>query len=92
MNRISWFKVLVLSVVFSFGVANLAFAGGIVIKGSTTVLPLAQKAAEDFMRMNAGINISVSGGGSGNGIKAIIDGTTELDGKVKSAKFKARKY
>jgi ABC-type phosphate transport system substrate-binding protein len=78
MNRISWFKVVVLSVVLSFGVVNLAFAGSIVIKGSTTVLPIAQKAAEDFMRINAGINISVSGGGSGNGIKAIIDGTTDI--------------
>ena len=78
MNRISWFKVLVLSVVLSFGIGNLVFAGSIVIKGSTTVLPIAQKAAEDFMKMNAGINISVSGGGSGNGIKAIIDGTTDI--------------
>ena len=78
MSRISWFKVLVLSVVLSFGAANLAFAGNIVIKGSTTVLPIAQKAAEDFMKMNADTNISVSGGGSGNGIKAIIDGTTDI--------------
>lgn len=78
MNKISWFRVLVLSVVLSFCIGNLAFAGNIVIKGSTTVLPIAQKAAEDFMRMNAGINISVSGGGSGNGIKAIIDGTTDI--------------
>ena len=42
MNRISWFKMLVLSVVLSFGVADFAFAGSIVIKGSTTVLPIAQ--------------------------------------------------
>jgi phosphate transport system substrate-binding protein len=78
MNKISWFGALVLSVVLSFYIGDLAFAGNVVIKGSTTVLPIAQKAAEDFMRMNAGINISVSGGGSGNGIKAIIDGTTDI--------------
>lgn len=60
-----------------FGV--LAFAGGgIVIKGSTTVLPIVQKAAEDFMKINPGVNISVSGGGSGNGIKALIDGATDI--------------
>jgi phosphate transport system substrate-binding protein len=78
MNRISWFKVAVLSVALCFGAGSLAFAGNVVIKGSTTVLPIAQKAAEDFMKANPEINISVSGGGSGNGIKAIIDGTTDI--------------
>jgi phosphate transport system substrate-binding protein len=78
MKKISWFKVAVLSVVLCFGAGSLAFAGNVVIKGSTTVLPIAQKAAEDFMKANPDINISVSGGGSGNGIKAIIDGTTDI--------------
>jgi len=64
-------------VVLSF--AGLALAGGgIVIKGSTTVLPIVQKAAEDFIKIHPGTNISVSGGGSGNGIKALIDGTTDI--------------
>lgn len=48
------------------------------IKGSTTVLPIAQKAAEAFMKIFPDVNVSVSGGGSGNGIKAIIDGTTDI--------------
>ena len=78
MKRISWFKVLVLSVALCFGVSSGAFAGKVVIKGSTTVLPIAQKAAEDFMKANPKTNISVSGGGSGNGIKALIDGTTDI--------------
>jgi phosphate transport system substrate-binding protein len=78
MNRISLFNVLILLVILSLGVSSLAFAGNVVIKGSTTVLPIAQKAAEDFMKANADINVSVSGGGSGNGIKALIDGTTDI--------------
>ncbi len=78
MKRIAWFKVLVLSVALTFCVGSLAFSGNVVIKGSTTVLPIAQKAAEDFMKANPDINISVSGGGSGNGIKAIIDETTDI--------------
>lgn len=53
-------------------------AGNIVIKGSTTVLPIAQAAAEEFMKANPDVNISVSGGGSGNGIKAIIDGSCDI--------------
>jgi phosphate transport system substrate-binding protein len=63
------------SIVFNFCTAN---AGTIVIKGSTTVLPIAQKVAEAFMKDHPDISISISGGGSGNGIKAIIDGTTDI--------------
>ena len=59
-------------------VAAPALAGNIVVKGSTTVLPIAQKVAEAFMKENPDISISISGGGSGNGIKAIIDGTTDV--------------
>jgi phosphate transport system substrate-binding protein len=59
-------------------VALPAWAGSIQIKGSTTVLPIAQKCAEAFMKVNPDIAISISGGGSGNGIKALIDGTTDI--------------
>jgi phosphate transport system substrate-binding protein len=59
-------------------IAAPVLAGNIVIKGSTTVLPIAQKVAEAYMKENPDTNISISGGGSGNGIKAIIDGTTNI--------------
>ena len=55
-----------------------AFADELVINGSTTVLPIGQAAAEKFMEAYPGITVSVSGGGSGNGIKALIDGTTDI--------------
>ncbi|MBF0225219.1 MAG: phosphate ABC transporter substrate-binding protein [Desulfobacterales bacterium] len=58
--------------------ANMVYAGSLVIKGSTTVLPVAQKVAEAYMKENPDVKISISGGGSGNGIKAIIDGTTDI--------------
>ena len=58
--------------------ANAAFAGNLVANGSTTVLPISQSAAEAFMAENKGVKISVSGGGSGNGIKALIDGTCDV--------------
>jgi len=57
---------------------NMAWAGKIVIKGSTTVLPIAQKVSEAYMKQNPGIKISISGGGSGNGMKALIDGSTDI--------------
>jgi phosphate transport system substrate-binding protein len=67
-----------LGVVLICLMANLVWAGSIVIKGSTTVLPIAQKVAEAYMKENPDVKISISGGGSGNGIKALIDRTTDI--------------
>ncbi len=50
----------------------------ITIKGSTTVLPIAQATAEVFMDRHPGVNISVQGGGSGFGIASLIDGSTDI--------------
>lgn len=58
--------------------AGAAFAGNIVIKGSTTVLPIAQVTLEAYMKANPGAKVSLSGGGSGEGIKALIDGSTDI--------------
>ncbi len=58
--------------------AGMAQAQSIRVDGSTTVLPAMQKMVEAYMKANPGVNITVSGGGSGNGIKAIIDGTTSI--------------
>jgi len=55
-----------------------AFAGNMVVKGSTTVLPIAQRAAEKFMEAQGDVMITISGGGSSNGIKALLDGTTDI--------------
>ena len=46
----------------------------IVINGSTTVLPVIQKAGEAFMAVHPEISLAISGGGSGNGIKALNEG------------------
>lgn len=59
-------------------VAASSFAGEVVINGSTTVLPIVQKATEAFAKENPSVAISLSGGGSGNGIKALIDGLTHI--------------
>lgn len=45
----------------------------VIINGSTTVLPVVQKAGEAFMASHPGTELSISGGGSGNGIKALIE-------------------
>ena len=55
-----------------------AGAEEIVINGSTTVLPVMQKAGEVFMAANPDISLAISGGGSGNGIKALNEGLCRI--------------
>ncbi|MFH1488762.1 MAG: phosphate ABC transporter substrate-binding protein [Pseudomonadota bacterium] len=94
-KKMFWVMTLALAGCFT---ASVAMAGNIVIKGSTTVLPIAQKVAEAYMKQNPDVKISISGGGSGNGIKAIIDGSTDIadssrfikDKEVKQAVDKGR--
>lgn len=50
----------------------------ITVKGSDTVLPLAQQEAEKFMAKNQGAAITVVGGGTGVGLSAMQEGTTDI--------------
>jgi phosphate transport system substrate-binding protein len=59
-------------------VPSLASAGTITIKGSDTMVILSQRWAEEFMKKNPSIKVQVTGGGSGVGIAALINGTTEI--------------
>lgn len=52
--------------------------GTLTIKGSDTMVILAQRWAEQYMRSHPGSTIQVSGGGSGTGIAALINGTTDI--------------
>ena len=50
----------------------------ITVKGSDTMVILAQKWAELYMKNNSTVSIQVTGGGSGVGITALINGTTDI--------------
>jgi len=50
----------------------------ITVKGSDTMVILAQKWAELFMKQNPETSVQVTGGGSGVGITALINGTTDI--------------
>ena len=56
------------------------------IKGSDTVLPLAQKEAEVFGK-KFGKSVTVIGGGSGVGIAALLEGTTDIAMSSRKMKF-----
>ncbi|MDR1525096.1 MAG: PstS family phosphate ABC transporter substrate-binding protein [Tannerella sp.] len=60
------------------------------IKGSDTMLPLSQKAAEEFMKANPSHSVTVTGGGSGVGIAALLEGTTDLAQLSRKIKFDER--
>jgi phosphate transport system substrate-binding protein len=60
------------------------------IKGSDTVLPLSQKAVEEFKKVNPTVIIAVTGGGSGVGITSLIEGTTDIAQLSRKIKFDER--
>jgi phosphate transport system substrate-binding protein len=51
---------------------------GITINGSDTMVLLGQRWAETYMKKNPGVTIQVTGGGSGVGIAALINGSTDI--------------
>lgn len=57
------------------------------IKGSDTVLPLSQEAIEAYQKENESATISVTGGGSGVGIAALLNGTTDIAQSSRKIKF-----
>jgi len=52
--------------------------GKVTASGSTTVLPLAQAAADQFMKKNSGATVTVQGGGSTVGITQVSQGAVNI--------------
>ncbi|ADO71693.1 phosphate ABC transporter substrate-binding protein [Stigmatella aurantiaca] len=65
----------------AFGLTVLpltAQAGTVTVKGSDTMVILAQRWAEAFMKKNPATKLQVTGGGSGTGLAALQNGTTDI--------------
>ena len=76
MSRLSRIALLIATTIV---MATPATAGrGITVKGSDTMVILGQRWAEAYMNEHAGQVIMVTGGGSGTGIAALINGTTDI--------------
>ena len=58
----------------------------ITIKGSSTVLPIAETCAGEFMNANENIQVTVSGGGSSVGIKSVANGEVDIGDASREAK------
>lgn len=60
------------------------------IKGSDTCLPLSQQEAENYMKQVPSASVTVTGGGSGVGIAALLEGTTDIAQLSRKIKFDER--
>lgn len=70
--------ILLQTAVFGAGCISTEDTETISIAGSTTVLPVAQAAAEEYMNQHSNADIQVSGGGSGVGATSVIGGTSDI--------------
>lgn len=62
----------------TMAVPAVAQAGTITVKGSDTMVVLGQRWAEEYMKKHKDVTVQVTGGGSGTGISALINGTTDI--------------
>lgn len=76
------FLIYTLGLLAATGLTQCAGGGGrkdaITLKGSDTMVILGQRWAEAYMAAHPGVVIQVTGGGSGTGIAALINGTTDV--------------
>lgn len=59
-------------------------------KGSDTLVNLAQAWAEEYKKINPDVAVAVSGGGSGTGISALINGTVDVANSSRAMKQEER--
>lgn len=59
-------------------------------KGSDTLVNLAQAWAEEYKKVNPNVALAVSGGGSGTGIAALINGTVDIANSSRAIKGEER--
>ena len=77
MNTIKLKTAALLAVVMTIGF-SFTTLNKITIKGSDTMVILSQQWAEAYMKKHPETTIQVTGGGSGVGIAALINGSTDI--------------
>lgn len=76
----------ILTTLFLLAATATTWAGEITVKGSDTLVILAQKWAETYMGQHSDVKIQVTGGGSGIGFAALQNQTTDLCDASRQAK------
>jgi len=80
-------KVILIGFILTAGILSISAQK---IKGSDTVLPLSQQEAENYMKSNPSASVTVTGGGSGVGFSALLEGTTDIAQASRRIKFDER--
>ena len=91
MNIRGLFKIIVPALAIIMGATFTSVyskdANKVIIKGSTTILPITQIAIEQYPDAAAGkVKFSLDGSGSGNGIKALLDGNCDIANSSRNMK------
>ena len=73
-----YLKILVIASMFLASVVKVNAEDMLQIKGSDTLINLVQRLAEEYMEKNPKRYIAVTGGGSGTGIAALINGKCDI--------------
>src|SRR5687767_2974253 len=71
-------KKMLLALLIAASAQSVFAAKPISIKGSDTMVIMNARLAETFMKKQPGMVVQVTGGGSGVGIAALINGTTDI--------------
>ena len=86
-------RIITLSVVTTIAISGQSLAANKLIqnKGSDTLVNVAQAWAEEYPNVNPDVTVAVSGGGSGTGIAAMINGTVDIANASRQMKKKELK-
>ena len=76
--RFALYAILLTSALVLARCAQKTDARPVTVKGSDTMVILVQRWAEQYMGSHPGAVVQVTGGGSGTGIAALINGTTDI--------------
>jgi phosphate transport system substrate-binding protein len=88
LNTKNTMKQIILALVAGLALASTAKAGNLTVKGSDTMVILAQKWAETYMGKTPGTKIQVTGGGTGTGFAALQNQTADLCNASRKIKSK----
>lgn len=78
------------ALIAAFSMAYAATSKTITVKGSDTMVILSQRWAERYMAAHPDVTLQVTGGGSGTGISALINGTTDVCNSSRPMKMSER--